>query len=91
MEEVTAEINVIKAILAYRTKYLDNSPEERLEKLKERFPDNDSLFTYIRFPEERLQILLEELQKEKNILHELKAKQLGSSTGNGYSDFVVWG
>lgn len=91
MEEVTAEINVIKAILAYRTKYLDNSPEERLEKLKERFPDNDSLFTYIRFPEERLQILLEELQKEKNILHELKAKQLGSSAGNGYSDFVVWG
>ncbi len=91
MEEVTAEINVIKVILAYRTKYLENSPEERLEKLKERFPDNDSLLTYIRFPEERLQILLEELQKEKNILHELKAKQLESSAGNGNSVFVVWG
>jgi predicted nuclease with TOPRIM domain len=86
---IEVEINIVKAILASPAKYPDKTPQERLEKLKERFPDNDSLFTYFRFAEERLQDqlkelqeLLKELQKKENLLQEEKLKQLGSSAGN---------
>lgn len=65
MEEIVAEINAIKAILASPDKYPDKTPRERLEKLKERFPENDALFTYFRFSENELKNILTELQKQK--------------------------
>jgi predicted nuclease with TOPRIM domain len=89
MEEVTAEINVIKAILACPDKYPDKTSQERFEKLKERFPEHDCLFTYFRFTEQelknqldKLQDQLNELQKEKNLLQEEKLKLMTPTAGN---------
>lgn len=84
MEEVTAKIYVIEAILACPRKYPDKTADERLDELKKDFPGNNSLFTYFDFSKERLQNLLEELQREKNLLQEKELKQIGSTTGNYY-------
>lgn len=82
MEEVTTKIHVIEAILASPTKYPDKTREERLEKLKERFPDSDSLFTYFDFEKKEVQELLKELKRKENLFQEERNKQLGSSAGN---------
>ena len=80
MEEIAAEINIIKtkvniidAILAYPRKYPEKTAEERFEELRKNFPDNDSLFTYIGYSEEKLQIEKTQLQKEKTQLQNEKA------------------
>lgn len=70
MEEVTLKIQIIEAILACPRKYPGKTKtlEERLAKLEERFPDNDSLFTYFGFSENELKNILTVLQKTKNLI-----------------------
>lgn len=87
MEEVTAKIHVIEAILACTDKYPDKTSQERLEKLKERFPEDDCLFTYFRFTEERLQNLLDKLQEEKNLLQQKELKLMPPPAGNQLIDY----
>lgn len=87
------KIRVIEAILASPDKYPDETQQERFEKLKEKFPEDDCLFTYFRFTEHKLQDQLNklqvqwnELQKEKNLLQEEKLKMMTASAGNHLND-----
>ena len=73
MEEVTTKIHVIEAILACPRKYPDKNADEQLEELKKEFPES-LLFTYFDFSRERLQNLLEELQKKEALLLEKEVK-----------------
>lgn len=86
MEVVTAKIRVIEAILAYPDKYPEKTQQERFEKLKEKFPEDDCLFTYFRFNEQKLQDHLKKLRKEKNLLQEEKLMMMTTSAGNHLND-----
>ena len=95
MEEIAAEINIIKtkvniidAILAYPRKYPEKTAEERFEELRKNFPDNDSLFTYIGYSEEKLQNKKAQLQKEKALLLEREVKLMTPTTGKLCFDFL---
>ena len=60
----------------------NQTPQERLEKLKERFPENDWLFTYFRIIEVKLKDLL-------NLVQEEKLKLMGS-TGKYRKETTKW-
>jgi len=85
MDQVTAEINFIKLALGSFEDYTDEN--ERKSALKNELDAFDAnlqkqLKGYVRLSEDKLERLLEELQKKENLLQEEKNKQLGSSTSN---------
>ncbi len=90
MEEVTAKIDVIEALLASHNEFPSKTAEERFADLKDSHPKKP-LLTFLDFSKQELKELLKEQtellkeqQKEKNLLQEKELKQLGSSAGNRF-------
>lgn len=82
LDLVTVKINFIEVSSGSFVKY--NDPVHRENYLKSKLqliPDEewkDQLFAYVGMSKEKLDDLLLELQREKNLLQEEKVKKLGS-------------